>query len=85
MDVQRVTINGRDFSLSPDQDLDALKAAVVSAVRSGGDFVTFLRHDCEPVSELATASSAIRFYAVMPFEPVSGTWDLFDAFEHNEL
>jgi hypothetical protein len=40
--MQRTTIqiNGNDYRVAQNQDIDAIKRAAVTAVREGGDFIT---------------------------------------------
>jgi hypothetical protein len=58
---QSVTVGRREFLLNPGEDVAAVKAAVVDAVRAGGGFVDFPVAGNRMVSVLVTAGVHVMF------------------------
>jgi hypothetical protein len=56
-----ITISGVSHVLAEGQDVQALKDAVVDAVRSGADFVTFTTAGNDAVSTLLSAGVSVTF------------------------
>jgi hypothetical protein len=76
--VTRIVINDKSFELSPEVDIDELKKAIETAVKTSGTFVEFSVADGSIVNALVgspcnvfisqssggAAENAIRLYAV---------------------
>lgn len=64
MHANAITINTETYLLAPTQDVEALKSAVVAAVRSGGDIVPIAPAGALAVDFLITATTAVKFSTV---------------------
>jgi hypothetical protein len=62
--INKVRFHGQTFLLAPDQDVDELKAAIVTAVREGSDFVDFSTVGHGTISLLVTSSLPVRFQVI---------------------
>jgi hypothetical protein len=62
--ITRVRVDGQSFFLSPEQDVEATKEAIVAAVRDGSGFVDFLTVGHGRVSVLITPSIPVRFQVI---------------------
>ena len=60
MQSTHLVIDGEPFSLSPDQDVAALRDRLVAAVTTGAAFVDFATARREHVSVLVTGRSSVR-------------------------
>jgi len=81
----RLTINGRDYWLSPDLDAERLAGTMIAAARSGGDFVDIEIDGHNAVRELVTAASAIRLAYVERAEHSVSHGEPFDSFDYDGL
>ncbi|MEY2849490.1 MAG: hypothetical protein RI885_2157 [Actinomycetota bacterium] len=64
MRTTRVAVGTERYVLAPDEDAGDLAGAVLSAVRSGGDFVDFTLANSRMVRVLVTASSTISLETI---------------------
>jgi hypothetical protein len=61
MQVAHLQIDGQSFFLEPDEDVDALEALMLEAVREGPSFVRFRAAGYGIVSVLVTPRIGVRF------------------------
>jgi hypothetical protein len=61
MQVVHLQIDGQSFFLEPDEDVDALEALILDAVREGPSFVRFRAAGYGIVSVLVTPRIGVRF------------------------
>jgi hypothetical protein len=59
--VKHLQIDGQSFYLEPDEDIDALEALIVDAVKVGPRFVKFRAAGYGLVSVLVTPRIGVRF------------------------
>ena len=64
MRVSKVRFDGQMFLLDPEQKVDETKAAIVTAVRDGSDFVDFATIGHGTISLLVTPNLPIRFEVI---------------------
>lgn len=82
--VTKLKIDGQYFYLVPETDVDALKSAIVAAVKSGSAFVEFETHGHGRVSVLMTPYIPARFEIVeRTEEEVAGWADEPPSFEYD--
>jgi len=64
MFISKVRFDGQMFLLDPEQKVDETKAAIVTAVRDGSDFVDFATIGHGTISLLVTPNLPIRFEVI---------------------
>lgn len=64
MKVVKVRFDGQTFLLDPEQDVEATKAAIVTAAREKADFVDFRTIGHGTISLLVTAQLPVRFEVI---------------------
>ncbi len=64
MQITKVRVDGAEFFLPEDQVPKGLQSKIVSAVRAGGDFVTFNTLGRGPIRVLCASGIPIRFETV---------------------
>ncbi|MBO0985196.1 hypothetical protein [Rathayibacter sp. SD072] len=74
MAVTRLTLDGFDYTLAPETDLDALRSALLDGVSSVGRWVGFASLNRGLVHALITPASSVRLEE-HPDAPVEFTWD----------
>jgi hypothetical protein len=62
--ISKVRFDGQHFLLDPSQSVDETKAAIVTAVRDGSDFVDFATIGHGTISLLVTPNLPIRFEVI---------------------
>jgi hypothetical protein len=75
--VIKARIDGQVFILSPDQDFEALRGSIITAIRAGSDFVEFQTVGRENIFVLVTPNLPVRF------EIIERSEDQMDEWEHN--
>ncbi|KQQ20584.1 hypothetical protein ASF48_08135 [Rathayibacter sp. Leaf299] len=74
MAVTRLTLDGVDYTLAPEIDLDALRSALLDGVSSVGRWVGFPSLNRGLVHALITPSSSVRLEE-HPDAPVEFSWE----------
>jgi hypothetical protein len=76
MQVIKLRIDGQVYFLPAETDLLALRAEIVTAVRSGADFVEFETHGHGQVAVLMTPHLPVRFEAVERSAETVEAWEV---------
>lgn len=73
--IHRLLIDSHVFRLDPDENVTALKAAILRAARRRAAFVVFTPVGSGPVSVLVTPHTPVRFEVEDPANIIPIEWD----------
>ncbi|GAA4265944.1 hypothetical protein [Frondihabitans peucedani] len=73
--VTTLRIDGQEFFLPDEADIDQIKERVLAAAREGAGFVDFTVRDQGRISVLMTPRVAVRFEVVDRSEAETAGWD----------
>ncbi|NQX34070.1 hypothetical protein [Herbiconiux sp. VKM Ac-2851] len=73
--VKHLQVDGQSFYLEPEEDIDALEALIVNAVKDGPQFVKFSAAGHGLVSVLVTPRIGVRFETREIDDDEVASWD----------
>lgn len=76
MEVNTVHVDGQEFVLGADQDVESLQRDILKAARAGAGFVKFDTVGRATISVLITARVGVRFEVIQRDEQVVAEWDV---------
>ncbi|MDN3494930.1 hypothetical protein QL996_03240 [Planococcus sp. APC 4015] len=75
MKVHTVHVDGQEFALDPDQDIDALQREILEAAQAGAGFVKFDTIGRATVSVLITSRVGVRFEVIERDSDLVAEWE----------
>ncbi|MCU1479723.1 MAG: hypothetical protein JWQ19_509 [Subtercola sp.] len=74
MSTYRLTVNGTKYYLTPDDDVTAVKTALLTAVSSGGGFIDLVNTARVKVALLITANSTVQIEEFDNIDDIDELW-----------